>query len=101
MHFNALLGFVVSGFMLEICQIEIGAKQAIGTRKKVQIECGSKPQRVIVRCKHSLQRLHKIRAQKQHVGLLKISSDCVKKSLCDFGFEVTDRTAEEQYEHRR
>src|SRR5262245_54601350 len=100
MHFNALRGFAVSGFMLKICQIEIGAKHAIDTRKKVQIECGGKPQRVIVGCKHSIQRLHKIRAQKEHIGPLKIFSDSAEKSLCDFGFEVTDRTAEEQYEHR-
>src|SRR5215510_4245576 len=101
MHFDALLGFVVSGFMLKMCQIEIGAKHAIDTRKKVQIECGGKPQRVIVGWKHSVQRLHEIRAQKEHIGGLKIFSDTAQKSLCDFGFEVADGTAEKQYKHRR
>src|SRR5262245_22901141 len=99
MHFNALFGFVVSRFMLKICQVKIGAEQAINPGKKVQIECSRKSQRIVVGCKHLTERLHKIRAQKEHISPLKIFSDGPEKSLCHFGFEVTDGTAEEQYEH--
>src|SRR5262245_7891500 len=99
MHFNTLLGFVVSGFMLKTRQIEIRSQHAINAGKKVQIERGGKSEPVIVGCQHAIERLHKIRAQKEHVGRLKIFSNSSHKSLSNFGFEVTDGATEEQYEH--
>src|SRR5690348_14049092 len=96
MHFDALLGVAISGFVFKVLKIKLRSKVTVDASKKVQIERAGQTQFVIIRREHPVEVFYEVCTQNEDVAGTKVTADGAQKAFSDSGFKVTDRAAEKK-----
>ena len=89
-HFDALQFLVEQGHVLELGEVEIGAKLSIDTGKQVAIERGGDAQRVVVGRNEDVDRFDQVGTQQKRIAGLQNRSENAE----EFGTRITVKIAQ-------